>query len=103
MRARKAEASLALAPETQEDTDTQYAGMCEAITEARQVLPDKQKRLSAGQVRSKETVALFTEREAQSQRVPRDSPETGRVRAVYRIRIMHAAKREYKKHVETVT
>ena len=36
MRARKAETSSALAPETQEDTDTQYAGICEAITEAKQ-------------------------------------------------------------------
>jgi hypothetical protein len=41
MRTRKAEASLALAPETQEDKDTQYAGICEANTEAKQVLPDK--------------------------------------------------------------
>ena len=103
MQARKAEASLALAPESQEDKDTQYAGICEAITEAKQVLPDKQKRLSAGQVRSKETVALFTEREAQLQRVPRESPEARRVRAVYRNKIVHAARRDYRQHVETMT
>ena len=64
------------------------------------MLPDKQKRLSAGQVRSKETVALFTEREAQLQGVPRESPEARKVWAVYRNKIAHAARRDYRKHVE---